>query len=62
MTPADDRRPHPGRLYRFCHCGSLFVPLERDPKDRFYEVAWRCLTERGVESLWLWGGSYEPAG
>lgn len=62
MTPTDHRLPQPGRLYRLCRSGSLFVPLERDPKDRFYAVAWRCLTNNGVESLWLWDGSYEPTG
>ena len=51
--------PIPGRLYRFKRDGSLFVPLHRVDTGTVREVAWRCLTQDGTATLWLWAGSYD---
>ena len=51
--------PIPGRLYRLTFRDSFFVPLHQVDTDTFREVAWRCLTQEGVATLWLWSGSYD---
>jgi hypothetical protein len=52
--------PTPGRLYRFKGDGKFFVPIHQDGDTGRREVVrWRCLTQEGVATLWLWDGSYD---
>lgn len=51
--------PIPGRLYRLTYRDSFFVPIHQDGDTGRREVVrWRCLTQEGVATLWLWDGSY----
>jgi hypothetical protein len=50
--------PVPGRLYRSARRG-LFVPIHCDETRTGEGFAlWCCLTSGGIETLWLWNGTY----
>jgi hypothetical protein len=51
--------PIPGRLYRLTFRGDFFVPIHQVGTDTLRGVAWRCLTQEGPATLWLWAGSYD---
>lgn len=49
----------PGRLYRLTFRDSFFVPIHCDETRTGGGFAlWRCLTSGGIETLWLWNGTY----
>ena len=49
----------PGRLYRLTFRDSFFVPIHQVGDGTVRDVVWRCLTQEGVATLWLWSGSYD---